>query len=412
MQVAIIESHAKSIFFLVVVGALAAAAPPTDLMAKPPRGSTVNYEIIQLSNRLGMVRAINSSGEMVGFLEVGGIQTATNWQLTSSGVAESKLSLSFFEGDDHSLRSGSADGINDQGIIVGTIEDASTGYVEILPVCWINRTSLPQILSYDPSIPAEMYVRGSAFSVCNTPSLAAGLKAVIVGHYVEYPEGAIENKPAITHAVAWAISDSGSIALPLELAVFPSVAGNEYRTVAIDINARLTVVGSVGDQAVRWQLSWNGNSLTVISTTVLFPNLSWSNSRAINENGDICGERANYSTPYLLKSVNGALVEQTLTTPSFSGSEYYKPYGARALNDLATPQVVGASSVFDSRSKILNRTVELLWQGTMVYDLERVTPSNTIEPDYMTSVNNQGWLAGQGWVSAQALRVPVVLKRQ
>jgi hypothetical protein len=45
-----------------------------------------------------------------------------------------------------------------------------------------------------------------------------------------------------------------------------------------------------------------------------------------------------------------------------------------------------------------------------VFDLEKATPSLTMEANYLTSINDVGWIAGNGWDGA--LTRPIVLKPQ
>ena len=108
--------------------------------------------------------------------------------------------------------------------------------------------------------------------------------------------------------------------------------------------------------------------------------------------------------------VAGTLVDRSLAQLVNNSREYSRNHRASALNNLAVPQVVGGVSVYATRSGILHRSPEVLWQGSTVIDLRNATPSPAMEPSYLTSINDAGWMAGNGWDGAR--HRPVVLKRQ
>ena len=175
------------------------------------------------------------------------------------------------------------------------------------------------------------------------------------------------------------------------------------------INRKLTVVGHIQRRAMRWQLGLDGVQLSLQSTLDVFPSLSFSEASAINEDGDICGKHGPYSEAFLLDNVAGTLVNRSLAQLVNNSREYSQNYRASALNNLAVPQVVGGVSVYSTRGVFL-RSPEVLWQGSTVIDLRNATPSPAMEPSYLTSINDAGWMAGQGWDGV--LHRPVVLKRQ
>ncbi|MEQ1829037.1 MAG: hypothetical protein ABL921_23950 [Pirellula sp.] len=383
---------------------LVCMAPCPVLAQKKPGGSS--YTIIPLSDSVGLVHSINASGEMVGNVSPTGLLVATHWSLNSQGiVTTTALDSTLMIGNTLVAFDSDAVGNNDQGIIVGALGDYSTG-TGWKPVVWMNTLAAPQVLPV-PLNPLAVQVEGDAIAVSNPPTEYSGLKAVVVGRYVEYFAGGL----ALTHAVAWGITVDDEITDACELgSAYATADVDEFQSAAVDINKQLTVVGSISARAMRWQLGWNGVQLSLQSTLDLFPSLSYSKSFAVNENGDICGHRAPYSEAFLLVNSAGTLVNQPLAQLVNNSREYSRSYRAAALNNLTVPQVVGSVSVFATRSHILNRWTEVLWKGSSVIDLEKATPSLTMEANYLTSINDAGWIAGNGWDGA--IHRPVVLKPQ
>jgi hypothetical protein len=166
----------------------------------------------------------------------------------------------------------------------------------------------------------DAYVEGGALGICKTPASQSGLKAIVVGRYMEYPEGVFDGAVVIVHAVAWPVTTSDQLLAPVELAIVNSRGGSEFDTVAIDVNSSLQVVGTIASEtsiykhAYRWQLSWDSTrqQLSSDSGNMLFPTRQWSSALAINESGDICGERAGNARPFLLKRSGSGYVDQAL----------------------------------------------------------------------------------------------------
>ena len=386
--------------------ALTCLAPSSVLAQKKPGGTS--YTIIPLSDAEGLVQGINASGEMVGQVSPSGLPVATHWSLNSQGVVTTiALDSTLMIGVAQVAFDSVAVGNNDQGIIVGALGDYATG-TGWRPVVWMNALAAPQVLPV-PLDPLAVRVEGAAYAVSNLPTGFTELKAVVVGRYIEYFGGDV---PPLTHAVAWGITANDRITAVCELGfAFATAENNAYQSAAVDINGQLAVVGQISRRAMRWQLGWDGVQLSLQSTLDLFPSLSGSESFAINENGDICGGyRAPSSAAFLLVNIAGTLVDQPLPELVNNRREYSRSYRAGALNNLPVPQVVGSASVFDTRSHILNRWTEVLWKGSSVIDLEKATPSLTMETNVLTSINDAGWIAGNGWDGV--LTRPVVLKPQ
>jgi hypothetical protein len=379
------------------------------ILAQGKKGNGTSYSITPLSAASGLVQCINSSGQMVGHQSPSGLPKATHWSLNNQGsvvttVLDSTLMIDGFPVAFDSV----ADGNNDQGIIVGALGDyaTQTGW---RPVVWMSAQSAPRELPVSPSLLA-VRVEGEAFGVSNLPSGLVGLKAVIVGRYIEY-FGESEGTLTLTHAVAWGVTSTDQITVALELGVAASTAGmDEFESVAVDVNANLAVVGNIYPRAMRWQLGWNGAQLSLESALTLFPSLSFSQSSAINEFGDICGIHAPYSEAFLLENDAGTLVDRPLKQLVNNSREYSRSDRAAGLNSLPVPQVIGGASVYSTRSHILNQWVEVMWQGSSVIDLEKTTPSLEIEASYLTTINDAGWIAGQGWDGVR--HRPVILKPQ
>jgi hypothetical protein len=396
--------------------------------AKPPSGgggsgTTVSYSIIRLAEADGMVMAINNSGKAVGRIETPAGNQPMLWEPeTTGGYSGLPLSTTIGTGSTSETLEGVPQDISDNGLIAGALGSSLTGLGGWLPVVWLSSSEQPLVLPYGPLVVAGSYVEGGAFAVSKTPLAHADLRAVVVGRYIEYPQGVVEGAPAIVHVVAWAITAANELRAPVELDVVMSAAGKEFDSVAIDVNSKLEVVGTVVSEsdiykhAYRWQLSWDGaqKKLTAASATALFPNLQWSSALAINEQGDICGERAgsvSEARQYLLEYGGSGYVDRTLVSPSTSRNEYYSMHSARALNGLGTPQVIGYASLVDSRSYVVKDFVAILWQASSAWDLEKVTPQKGIEPSYMTCVNDLGVIGGQGWEYGVQRKAPIVMIR-
>jgi len=395
--------------------------------AKPPRGgggdggsTSVSYDIIRLAEADGMVTAINHAGEAVGWIETVAGHQAMSWQPATDGTyAGLPLSSTIGSGETAITFMSLAQDVSDDGVIAGVLGESLTGLGGWRPAIWFDAASQPKILPIGSLVFPDAYVEGGALGICKSPASQSGLKAIVVGRYMEYPEGVVDGAVVIVHAVAWPVTTSDQLLAPVELAIVNSRAGSEFETVAIDVNSSLQVVGTVASEtsiykhAYRWQLSWDSTrqQLSSDNGSMLFPTRQWSSALAINESGDICGERAGNARPFLLKRSGSGYVDQALVSPPAPKSEYYSLHTAKALNGNSTPQVIGNSTVYTSRGGFV-RFTDVMWQASSAWDLEKVTPISGIETDYMTSINDSGVIGGQGWEGSLRRKPPILLFRQ
>ena len=194
------------------------ASEPLWAQKKP---ATPSYAIIPLSEAAGLVYGINAPGEMVGRLSPSGLPEATHWSFNNQGgvittTLDSTVTIGVAPGALVKLDS-VAGGINDDGIIVGDLSDYATGR-EGRPVVWMNALAAPQVLSVPLPNPPAVRVVGGAFAVSNLPTGFTGLKAVVVGRYIEYFDNLIPSEaPTVTHVVAWGITTDDQFTGAFEL---------------------------------------------------------------------------------------------------------------------------------------------------------------------------------------------------
>ncbi|MBL8816509.1 MAG: hypothetical protein JNL58_10800 [Planctomyces sp.] len=373
--------------------------------AKPPAGggggTTTSYRTVPLSSSEGLVQAVNGSGEMVGYVQ--GPMQAQHWTVSDTNVVISTtLDSDLVVGDQIiSFDSGASD-INDQGFIVGAL-----GFYEFpdqwRPVIWNNKNGPAR------ELPIPQGTTGEAYGISNQPLAFNGLKAVVVGRFIDRNS----TPDPVTYAVAWGILDDQNFTITQPVILDVGMATpeiTEYETVAMSINSSLAVVGVVEQMAHRWQLSLNWNNSTpvfsVTSTTALFPSAASSTANAINDSGDICGEASGRA--YLLENVNGVLTNRTLPLLVNTSRTSTTNVLAAALDDSATPKVLGAVNVFRKSSGIIDRFyAPVLWQGTNVVDLEKSNTTTGLSPNYPTDINNSGWIVGNAWTGS--IHIPAVL---
>jgi hypothetical protein len=359
-------------------------------------GTTASYQLVPLAATPGLVTSLNASGQMVGYVQ--GPLRATHWELDAQGtVATTLLDRELLVDGEVVSFDSAAQNINDQGLIVGALGhyDTNSGW---RPVVWWDESAPARALP----VPDGMLLDdGGAYAVSNASPLHVGLQAVAVGRLIETVGSGFQ-----TFVTAWAIHADGSLSEPVILAVG---VFDKYASVAIDINSSLTLVGTVDRQAMRWQLAWDGESLSVISAQNLFPGTQDSDTAAINEFGDICGLRS--GAAYLLENVGGVLTERSLAKLVNSKQERADNVRAGALDNSATPRMIGAVSVHSKSSGTFVRFYDpVLWQGTTVLDLTKATSPSPLLPEYLTGINDAGWIVGDGWTGQ--IRVPVVLLPQ
>lgn len=363
--------------------------------AKPGGGGTsgMTFRVVPVSSSAGIVRSINDSSQTVGYLSDPPL--AQYWHVGSND-AVSTLTL------DHTLSDPQgavefdsvANSINNQGMIVGAVGDYATG-TNWRPVVWMDATMPVQPLP----IPEGLTITGGeAFGISHQAPQLSGLQAVIVGRLSHDEAGR-----TLCFVVAWPILTSGEILTPT-LVDFGTTG--EFNSAATSINSQLTVVGAVDQQAMRWQLNWNGTSLGVAAAQPLYGPGSFSTAEAVNEFGDICGTAGGQA--FLLENVNGSLTNRTLALLVNNTKTGTRNVRAYALDSSATPKVVGAVDVYRKSNGVIDRLNDpVLWQGSSVTDLMKVSTPTTLVPDDLTAINNSGRIAGTAWTGT--LHVPVVL---
>lgn len=362
--------------------------------AKPSGGGAAGtYRIVPLASSPGLVQSINASGQMVGFFRDPPL--AAHWELDAQGnVATITLDREILVGDEIVAYDSVAGDVNDQGIIAGALGNYETG-TDWRPVVWFDEFAPARELP----IPAGIVLDGGeAFAVSNYLAAHTGLQAVVVGRFIEAVGTSFH-----THVAAWAIRTDGSIADAVVLDV--GVTG-KFESAAVDINSGLTVVGTLDQQAMRWQLAWDGQTLSVTTSQSLFPGVQFSSTSAINDSGDICGTRS--GTAYLLENVGGVLTERSLGKLVDNRRDGTDNVRAAALDNSSTPRVVGSVNVYTKSSGIISRLYDPeLWQGSSVLDLTKATSSTTLLPNYLNGINGAGRIVGDGWTGQ--IHVPVVL---
>jgi len=425
--------------WLIMLASLALSA--TRLPAQPPgkggggsgggSSNSSSWRTVAVSSQRGVVTSINNSGQMAGFLENSlGLPEPYAWTIgAGDAVSTTPLDFSYVQQSatgelEWVANSGAANCVNEEGMIVGTVgERAPTGALPDLTVAviWTSPQATAVTLPLPASTSSGVFDSSEGFAISHPPSAATfpGLRAVTVGRYLWRSNG--ENLVVLA---AWAILDDGSVQSPITLDI--GVTG-QFESAPLAINRGLTVVGTLDESAMVWQLDWveqaaetsepaggeeplpPGFTLAITSRLELFPKGDFSRAAGINEAGDICGQHWRSGSEhgaFLLKRVGDTYQEQSLALLVNTNREKTRNVGARALDNSASPRVIGFVDTFTKTSYTrFNRPV--LWQGSSVQDLRESNTTSGLFPTYLGTINDSGRIAGQGWNGSQHL--PIVM---
>ena len=358
-------------------------------------GGTSSYKIVELAHRPGHAYGINNLGDCVGEItDIDGLTKPYFWLVNDAGgVGSFPLSLQA-PAEDPVLTTGSAQDINDDGLIVGYCGELAE---------WTLATYWPDALADPVILPVPLdSLRSVAYAVNSN--------GVVVGHYLD--------SLGLLHPVAWGLRSDATIAGPVEMQSGPGSRG-----IAEDVNDWQTVVGwqdvAGHVEAWVWQLVWDEITLSLESGSSLTPQFPAgvyvdSFAHSVNNDGDICGMRnpGGRAEAYFLNRQDGVLVEQPLAflvdnKRTGSANNY-----ARSLNNASPPQIVGEASIFAKKQPGFTQGfIAVLWQGSTIVDLQKGanSPSLTASP-LMWAINDRGWIAGQAWTGETAIpAVPSVI---
>ena len=374
---------------------------------KPPGGGggdigSGGYARVLLSDEQGNtgiagtaneLREVVSNGALSGVEVVGALSgKAYYWLLDSAGNVIMATPLPAPPAPDLSA----AMDLNAAGVVVG-----SRGVLaDVRPVYWPSLSSAP----VDLPVPAGL--TGNAVNINENGMIVGELDDPI-------------NETEL--AAVWQLTGdpANPVAGPLLL--------TEATTVWVPaINDAGTVVVTSAFQGLRWEVNWDGTSLTASAAEELTGSIPDENgvpravilhSTGLNELGDLCGEYTAIGGgmwgTFLLLS-DGTLID--LPTPD---SKRYVPLNNDAYDltddvDATAIQIVGSVSLFDKRTSINTDDMPVLWQGGTVTDLETVTsqPNPKLRLSGIDRVSNQGWLSGHAEDPDTSLRYGVVLVPQ
>jgi hypothetical protein len=264
-----------------------------------------SWRTVAVSSQSGMVLSINNSGQMAGFLEgPSGVVEPYAWTVgAGDAVSTTPLDFSYVPQSatgepEWVANSGAANCVNEEGMIVGTVgERDPTGALPDLTaaVIWTSPQALAVALPLPASNSSSVFDSSEGFAISHPPSAATfpGLRAVAVGRYLWRSHG--ENLVVLA---AWAILDDGSVQSPITLDI--GITG-QFESAPLAINRGLTVVGTLDESAMVWQLDWveqaaetsepaggeeplpPGFTLAITSRLELFPTGDFSRAAGINE---------------------------------------------------------------------------------------------------------------------------------
>ena len=226
---------------------------------KPKKGGGgSSYDLIVLETVTGYAQAINEANEIVGdFTDSDGSRKPVCWTVSAEGVFAWPLSLGA------AAFGGKATDITDEQAICGYLFTGTHDDSALSACVW------PNALAEPASLPLGSFGERSVASAINENGVVVGLLW-----------GADRYLP---FAAAWGIRDDGTITDPLIL----GPGGAE------DVNAGNLAVGRSSDLAFRWQLGWDGTTLTVVTADEVFDPVTFPSSTvdAVNDFGDLCGDR-------------------------------------------------------------------------------------------------------------------------
>lgn len=314
--------------------------------------------MIVLDTGAGYANGINQQGEIVGYLVDANGDIPCHWTISESGaVTVTELPLG-------NLNGGRANDINQAGMIVGEGQ------------FWLDKTRDPVSL---PVPSGTGRVRAEAIND----------RGIIVGSY-EDPDGN-------DHAAAWAVRTDGTLSNPLDL-------GAGY-AICWDVNNSDVAVGERNEIAMRWQLALVGQSLALNSEQPLFT--SSSAAKGINDSGDICGTvqaGGSNAQAFLLMHLEEGLVKVPLPEQD-SGRQDTQNKDAFALNNAIVPQILGKRDVLDLRGDGYREwDVPVLWQGDQAINLEQSIPFFLSAE----AINDSGWMVGRGY-DLDGMLFPIVV---
>lgn len=332
--------------------------------------SSPNYSIVALDDaagavRDGVARDINNLREVVGYVDdaVGGTgRYAAHWSVvTNSGQTYSTLTV---------LGTGAANGINDEGEIVGQFRD---GNGNRFGAYWADAQALPVEL---PPLPGHDTSNAQAI---NDDGVISGGSSINGGGWQSYR--------AVVWRIHW-IGGTPQVFGPVEL---PGPAdGSSAFAVNNNSNsvAEISGVFEATQTAVVWQvLSNNDGSLSVSPT----PDLLDTNSQAlgINNGGVVSGQRGNAAVVWS-GNTTVTLNRPTKGKTAVAVTSAYDISNTGVIVGIASPNGLDNCAV--------------VWQNanvTMLY-LDGFLNANSPLLGLSTAeaVNDHGEIVGEGWAGA------------
>jgi len=342
----------------------------------------------------GMIELRDHADELVGLEVVGYVDDqAYYWAVDSTGAVLGAFALPFPE-DAAPEAFTVAEDINANGTIVGS----GGVWPDLRPLVWSDAFAIPVALSVGSAA-----FQGVAHDV-NSHGLIVGRLDID------------ENTNAIG---VWGIQAGGESVGPVILGT--GVVGTPA------VNDADQVVATVNLQACRWQVDWNGTTLTVSQPDLLTAEVVGSNGTSqtiflprvtgINEHGDVCGQYrpdGGALQGYLL-TAEGELID----VPDLVENRRYGT-GEPAVSDLNDAaevhsiQVVGKAHVYQKNvGVIVEPETPVIWQGSRVTELQNITdqPDPPLLLEEFSVVSNAGWLAGVGWNADHKPRAIVLMPK-
>jgi hypothetical protein len=345
--------------------------------AKPPGGGKTgpSYQIVELDSVDGLfaggAEGINNAGLIVGSVydPVAGEYRAACWTLDSStGVLTSTL---------HFLAGGSAAfDVNDGGEIVGERDGAA--------VYWRHRGAAAILLPAD-----------GAFNAASK-AIAINEDGVICG-WAREPEGVSGN---LQVAVVWRVNidpadDSASVHGPV---VLPQFSPDHHYAAAISDNFAgdaLVAGGSFGGEvalARSWVVRSNPDgSLAVIDGPTT---LDVGSGQGVNNGGLICGHTAGEAAVWDTLTGARQILDRSGTTITSGGRTTFRSAQANTIN--STGLVAGYAT---AKATFLN-PVAVVWPSPTepMVVLDKFLKNTSIsELNFAWAVNDSGYVVGSGW---------------
>lgn len=377
---------------LAIAGAIIFVAAEPGFAGKGNKGGAAAFTLVPLPHHSGSMDEISyaeglhelqdEAGELVG-MEVVGISggDAHYWMLDADGNMLTAMALPLPAGADPETTVTAAKDINDEGIIVGSAGSSGAGTAFFWPSFLESPTEL--------RLPDGFDGNATAININNN--------GLIVGWLSSATEESI---------VVWGLKTDGDV-------VGPIVLGADAEVWAPDVNDAGIVVGTIQYQAYRWQVDWDGESLSASAAESLWAGaLPLQSATGVNEQGDICGHYSPNGRQTYLLTTEGVLIDM----PYVVDNRRYatRNLAANDLNDAATVdsiQVVGYGHVYRRSSGIIETlSMELLWQGDQAVDLDKAISQQTSDMglEWIGRVSNAGWMAGHGWTNEQARAIVLV----